>query len=189
MFPAIQFECWGLASSGETLSACFGSSSCRVQKMSNSWILFGVDAFELCWFLFRYIHFALEISILYNSTVYSTLFPFSSSLVLSPSSYILSHLSMIVGSIIGGLTYIHFHLYPHTTNPTNRCSFPYLANFMVTLAGLALSNFATSCSVIYILNSKLPSSTIPLRTPRTCNLHSTMVPKCFKVSVATFHPH
>jgi hypothetical protein len=49
------------------------------------------------------IHLALEISALYNSTAHSTLFPFSSSRVLSPSGYILCRLSMIVGSsIVGG---------------------------------------------------------------------------------------
>jgi hypothetical protein len=157
--------------------------------MSNSWILFRVGAFELCWFLFRNIHLALEISVLYNSTAHSALFPFSSSRVLSPSGYILSRLSMIAGSSVGGLTYLHFHLYPRMTNPTDRCSFPYLANFMAALAGLALSNSVASCSMIYMLNSKLPSSTIPPQTPRTRKLHSTTVHKYFKVSVAAFHPH
>jgi hypothetical protein len=90
---------------------------------------FGLLAFELCWFLFRNIHLALEISALYNSTVHSTLFPFSSSRVLSPSGYILCRLSMIAGSSVVGLTYLHFHLYPHMTNPIDRCSFPYLRNF------------------------------------------------------------
>jgi hypothetical protein len=62
---------------------------------------------------------------------------------------------MIAGSRVGGLTYFHLHLYPHMTNPTNRCSFPYLANFMAAVVGLALSNFAAFCSMIYILHSKL----------------------------------
>jgi hypothetical protein len=157
--------------------------------MSNSWTLFRVGAFELCSFLFCDIHLALKISVIYNSTVHSTLFPFSSSRVLSPSGYVLSRLSMIAGSSVGGLTYLHFHLYPHMTNPTDRCSFPYLANFMAALVGLALSNSAASCSVIYILHSKLLSSTIPPQTPRTRKLHSTMVHKCFEVSVAAFYPH
>jgi hypothetical protein len=157
--------------------------------MSNSWILFRVGPFEFCWFFFHNIHLALEISVLYNSTAHSALFPFSSSRVLSPSGYILSHLSMIAGTSIVGLTYLHFHLYPHMTNPIDRCSFLYLANFMVALVGLALSNSVASCSVIYILNSKLSSSTIPPRIPRTRKLHSTTVQKCFKVSVVAFHPH
>jgi hypothetical protein len=157
--------------------------------MSNSWSLFRVGAFELCWFLFHDIHLALKISMIYNSTVHSTLFPFSSSRVLSLSGYILSHLSMIAGSSIGRLTYLHLHLYPHMTNPTDHCSFPYLANFMAAVVGLALSNSVASCSVIYILHSKLSSSTIPPQTPRTRKLHSTTVHKCFKVSVAAFHPH
>jgi hypothetical protein len=84
------------------------------------------------------------------------LFPLSSSHVLSLSSYILSHLSIIVGSSIDGMTYIHLHLYPHMTNPTDHFSFPYLANFMSTVDGLALSNSVASCSVIYILHSKFP---------------------------------
>jgi hypothetical protein len=151
----IQFERRGFASSGETLLASFGSSRCRVHEISNSWILFWVGAFELCWFLFHDIHLALKISVLYNSTAHSTFFPFSSSHVLSPSSYILSRFSMIVGSSVGEITYLHFHLYPHMTNLTDRCSFPYLANFMSALAGLILSNSTASCSVIYILKSKL----------------------------------
>jgi hypothetical protein len=129
MLLAIQFERRGLVSSGETLSACFGSSCCRVHEMSNSWKLFRVATFEICWFLFRNIHLTLEISALYNSTAHSTLFPFSSSCVLSPSSYILCRLSMIAGSSIVEMTYLHFHLYPHMTNPINCCSFPYLHNF------------------------------------------------------------
>jgi hypothetical protein len=101
--------------------------------MSNSWTLFRVGTFELCSFLFRDIHLALKIFVIYNSTMHSSLFPFSSSRVLSPSGYVLSRLSMIVGSSVGGLTYLHFHLYPHMMNPTDHCSFPYLANFMVAL--------------------------------------------------------
>jgi hypothetical protein len=73
---------------------------------------------------------------------YLALFPFSSSRPLSLSGYILSRLSMIAGSRVGGLTYLHLHLYPHMTNPTDRCSFPYLANFMAAVVGLALSNSA-----------------------------------------------
>jgi hypothetical protein len=38
---------------------------------------------------------------------------------------------------VGGLTYLYLHLYNHTTNPTDRCCFPYLANFMSTVVGLA----------------------------------------------------
>jgi hypothetical protein len=116
-----------------------------------------VGAFELCCFLFHDIHLALKTSVIYNSTTDSlALFPFSSSRVLSLSGYILSRLSMIAGSSVGGLTYLHLHLYPHMTNPTDHCSFPYLANFMaIVVVGLALSNSVASCSVIYILHSKL----------------------------------
>jgi hypothetical protein len=157
--------------------------------MSNSWTLFWVGTFKLCQFLFRDIHLALKIFVLYNSTAHSTLFPFSSSHVLLPSGYILSRLSMIVSSSVCGLTYLHFHLYPHMTNPIDHYSFPYLANFMAALVRLTRSNYVASCSVIYILHSNLPSSTIPPRTPRTHKLHSTMVHKCFKVSIVAFHPH
>jgi hypothetical protein len=115
-----------------------------------------VGAFKFCCFLFHDIHLALKIFMTDNSTVDSlVLFPFSSSHVLSVSIYLLSGISMITASNIGGLTYLHLHLYPHMTNLTNRCSFPYLDNFMVVVVGLALSNSATSCSVIYIMHSNL----------------------------------
>jgi hypothetical protein len=78
----------------------------------------------------------------------------SSSRVLSLSSYILSRLSMIAGSNVGVLTYLYLHLYPHMTNPTDRCSFSYLVNFMPAVVGLALSNYVASCSVRYIFHSK-----------------------------------
>jgi len=86
---------------------------------------------------------------------YLALFPFSPSRLLSLYGYILSRLSMIAGSRVGGLTYLHLHLYPHVKNPTDHCSFPYSANFMVAVVGLALLNSAPSCCVIYILQSKL----------------------------------
>jgi hypothetical protein len=50
---------------------------------------------------------------------------FSSSRSLSLSGYILTALSMVSGSRVGGLTCLHLHLYPRTTDPTDRCSFPY----------------------------------------------------------------
>jgi hypothetical protein len=128
--------------------------------------------------------------VIYNSTADSLiLFPFSSFRVLWLSGYILSHLSMVVGSSIDRLTYIYLHLYNHTTNPTDCCCFPYLANFMAAVSGLAISNSSSSCFVMYILHSKLPRSTIPPRTPRTHKLHSTTIHKCFKVFVVVFHPH
>jgi hypothetical protein len=115
-----------------------------------------VGGFELCCFLFYDVHLALKTFVIYNSTTESlVLFPFSSSHVLSFCGYILSRLSMIVGSNVGGLTYLHLHLYPQMTNPIDRCSFPYLANFMVAVAELALSNAIASCSVIYTVHSKL----------------------------------
>jgi hypothetical protein len=114
-------------------------------------------AFELCCFLFREIHLALKISVIYNSATNSlVLFPFSSSHVLPLCGYILSRLPMIASPSVGGLTYLRLHLYPHMTNPTDLCFFPYLANFMATVVGLALSNSAASCFVIYIVHSKLP---------------------------------
>jgi hypothetical protein len=64
---------------------------------------------------------------------YLVLFPLSSSCVLSLSSYILSLLSVIAGSNIGMLTYIHLHLYPHMMNEINCCSFSYLVNFMIVV--------------------------------------------------------
>ena len=89
------------------------------------------------------------------------LFPLSSSHILSLSSYILSRLSMIVGSNIGVLTYLHLHLYPHMPNWTAHSSFSYLVKFMPVVAELVQLNYASSCSVIYILHSKFSWSTIP----------------------------
>jgi hypothetical protein len=45
------------------------------------------------------------------------------------------------GCRVRGLTYLHLHLYLHMTNPTDRCSFPYLVNFMSAVAGLAHTNW------------------------------------------------
>jgi hypothetical protein len=42
----------------------------------------------------------------------------------------------ICSSSVGGLAYLYFHLYNQTTNPTDRCCFRYLANFMSTVATL-----------------------------------------------------
>ena len=53
---------------------------------------------------------------------------------------------------------------PYTNWLSDRCSFPYIANFMAKVVGLALSNSATSCCVIYILHSKLPWFQWNLRT-------------------------
>jgi hypothetical protein len=94
-------------------------------------------AFELCCFLFREIHLALKIFVICNSTTDSlVLFPFSSSRVLWLSIYILSILSIIVGSSIGRMKHLCLHIYNRTTNPTKRCFFPYLVNFMATVVGL-----------------------------------------------------
>jgi hypothetical protein len=79
---------------------------------------------------------------------------FSSSRSLSLSGYILSRLSMVSGSRVGRLTCLHLHLYPHTTDRVDRCSFPYLANFMAVVAGSTLTNPTVYRSVIYILHSK-----------------------------------
>ena len=150
--------------------------------------MFRVGAFKLCCFLFCDIHITLKIYVIYNPNVESlVLFPFSSSLVLSLCGYILSCLSMITGSSVGGLTYLYLHLYNHTMNLTDRCFFPYLANFMPMVGRFAVSNSA-SCCVLYILHSKLSWSTIPTRAHRTNNLHSTTAHKCFKVSLTALHP-
>jgi len=69
-----------------------------------------------------------------------------------------------------GMTYLHLHLYPHMTNLTDWCSFPYLANFMAAVVELALSKSVASCSMIYIFHSKVRWSTIPPQTPRTRKL-------------------
>jgi hypothetical protein len=96
---------------------------------------------------------------------------------------------MIAGSRVGGLTYLHLHLYPHMTNPTDRCSFPYLANFMAAVVGLALSNSVASCSVIYILHSKL--SVIYNSTADSSNSQASLYQgsQMFQSIVAAFHPH
>ena len=97
-----------------------------------------------------------------SSVRYLSLFPLSSARVLSVSSYILSRISMIAGSRIGRITYLHLHLYHHMTNPTDRCSFPYLANFMAAVVGLAPSNHVASCSVVYIFVNVLNMHKIDL---------------------------
>jgi hypothetical protein len=79
---------------------------------------------------------------------------FSSSRSLSLSRYILSLISMVSGSRVCGLTCMHLHLYPHTTDPADHCSFPYLVNFMAAAAGSVLTNPVVYCSFIYILHSK-----------------------------------
>jgi hypothetical protein len=81
--------------------------------------VFRVRAFELCCFLFHDIHIAVNFFLIYNSITESlVLFPFSSSLVLSLCHYIISRLSINVGSSLGRLRYLHLHIYNHTTNPT-----------------------------------------------------------------------
>jgi hypothetical protein len=67
---------------------------------------------------------------------YLLIFPFYCSPLLSLYGYILSLLYMIVGFWAGGLTYIHLHLYPHMTSPTDSHSFPHLANFMAVVFGV-----------------------------------------------------
>jgi hypothetical protein len=103
--------------------------------------------------IYKLTHKFCDIHIALNTADSLVLFPFSSSLVLSLCGYILSRLSMIAGSSIGGLTYLYLHLYNHTTNPTDHCCFPYLANFMPMVGGFAVSNSA-SCCVLHILHSK-----------------------------------
>jgi hypothetical protein len=82
----------------------------------------------------------------FSSIRYLSLFPFSSSHPLSLPSYILSHLFMIAGCRVGGLTYLHLHLYPHMMNPTDRCSFPYLVNFMVAVVEVGAYELTFSSS-------------------------------------------
>jgi hypothetical protein len=96
-----------------------------------------------------------------NSTADSlALFPFSSSHVLSLYGYILSRLSMIVGYNIGGMTYLHLHLYPHVTNPIDHCSFPYISNFMAFTKQLA---FGPRPYINWLLDSDIvPSSVLQI---------------------------
>jgi hypothetical protein len=72
------------------------------------------------------------------------------------SSYILSPISMITGSNVHGLTYLHLHLYPCMENWTACCSFSYLVNFMLMIAELAQLDSIAFCSVIYSFHSKFP---------------------------------
>jgi len=124
-------------------------------------------------------HLVLKISVIYNSNADSlVLFTFSYSCVLWLSGYILSRLSMLTGSNVGGLTYLYLHLYNQMMNLADHCFFPYLANFMVAVARLAVTNSTSSCSLMYILHLKLPWSTILPQTLQTRKIHCTMVHKC-----------
>jgi hypothetical protein len=70
--------------------------------------------------------------------------------------HILSAVSMVSGSKVGGMKCIHLDLYPHMTDLTNHYSFPYLANFMSAATGLAVVNPAAYRFSIYMLHSKHP---------------------------------
>jgi len=107
---------------------------------------------------------------------YLAIFPLSSSRVLSLSRYILSRLSLIMGSSVGGLTYLHIHLYLHMTNPTNRCSFPYLGQFYghscpVHAFELCCFLFCdlrypSLCSLFTVSNTYVPCSDIYILHPK-----------------------
>jgi hypothetical protein len=84
-----------------------------------------------------------------------TVFPFSSSPLLSVSGSILSRISMLAGSRGGGLRN-SISIYIFTSRVlTDRRSFPYLANFMA--AGSLVGAIELSCPVfgVYILHPKL----------------------------------
>jgi hypothetical protein len=103
-----------------------------------------------------------------------TIFPFSSSPLLSLSGSILSRISMIVGSQVGGLTDPHLHLYPHITSPTDRRSFPYLANFMA--AGSRVGAIELSCPVFCDIHLAPKTSVIYNSTPDSSNSQASLYP-------------
>ena len=98
---------------------------------------------------------------------YLPLFPFSCSPLLSLSGYRLSFLSMIMGSQVGGLTDLHLHLYPHMTSPTDRRSFPYLANFMVMVLGAGAIEIY--CCLFCDIHLALKTFVIYNSTPESMN--------------------
>jgi hypothetical protein len=155
MFRAIQLERQGLASSANTFATCFGSSYCRVHETCNP---------NVGGLTYLYLHLYNHMTNPTDHCCFPYLANFMSTIVgLVPisSPSISSHGELDrplflfilnefyargcrVGAIelccnpsIGGLTYLYLHLYNHTTNLTHRCCFPYLANFMSTIVGLA----------------------------------------------------
>jgi hypothetical protein len=101
-----------------------------------------------------------------------TPFPFSRSPLLSLSSYILSHLSMIAGSWVGGLIDIHLHLYPHITSLIDHRSFPYSANFMATVSrGGAIE---LSCLLFHDIHLAPRTFLIYNSTPDSSNSQSSL---------------
>jgi hypothetical protein len=64
--------------------------------------------------------------------LYLPIFPLSSSPLLSLSGSILSRISMITASRVGGLADAHLHLYLHIMSPTDHRPFQYLANYLTT---------------------------------------------------------
>jgi hypothetical protein len=121
--------------------------------------------------------------------IYLPLFPFSSSPLLSLSGSILSRLSMIAGSSVGGLTDPHLHLYPHITSLTDRRSFPYLANFMVAVSGVGVIEL--SCRLFCDIHLAPKNSMIYNSTLDSSNSQASLYPgsQKFKASIAPFHPH
>jgi hypothetical protein len=105
---------------------------------------------------------------------YLPLFPFSCSPLLSLSGYILSRLSMIAGSRVGGLTDLHLHLYPHITSPTDRRSFPYLANFMAAVSGVGAIEL--SCRLFRDIHLALKTFVIYNSTPDSSNSQASLYP-------------
>jgi hypothetical protein len=107
---------------------------------------------------------------------YLSLFPFCFSRPLWLSGFILSHLSMY-----DGLTCLHLHLYPRKTDPTDRCSIPYLANFMPVRCGADACE--PSCLSFRYIHLALKTSVIYNSTAG-----SSYTLTSFKVSVVDLHP-
>jgi hypothetical protein len=111
---------------------------------------------------------------------YLPLFPFSCSPLLSLYGYILSRLSMIAGSQVGRLTDPHLHLYPHITSPTDRRSFPYLANFMAAVSGVGAIEL--SCRLFRHIHVAPKTFVIYNSNPELLKLASFTLPGFTKVS-------
>ena len=103
---------------------------------------------------------------------YLPIFPFSSSHLLSLSGSILSRISMIAGSRVGGLTDPHLHLYPHMMSLTNRRSFPYLANFMAMVSQVGIIEL--SFLVFHDIHIAPKTSMIYNSTPHSSNSQASL---------------
>jgi len=104
--------------------------------------------------------------------LYSLIFPFSYSPLLSLFVSILSRIYMIMGSWVGGLTDPHLHLYSHITSPTDCHSFPYLANFMNT--GSQVGTIKLSCLVFRDIHISPKTFVIYNLTPKSSNSQASL---------------